>query len=250
LAAGFSVLFVVGVAACSSSPNNGGSSATTASTAKPSQDVAADKAAAQAASLVLTDFPAGWTAQANSNTSTDVQNSKSELTQLAKCLGVSETELADAPASYSSPDFSENTTERTASSTVNYRATSAEQNRAFELLTSPKTPGCLATTFKNVIDEAIKHPSSPEETLPAGANIGQPTVSRISFPAVGDKSAALQVRIPVSYQGLSITPVLDGVFVIKGRAGVDMSFQSFQTPFPIDQQKHYTQLVVNRLTNT
>jgi hypothetical protein len=237
-----------GDSAVSSSESGGGSqtTASTSTTVKSSQDIAADTAAARAASLRLSDFPAGWIAEPSNS---DPEKDNALMAQLAKFLGVSVRELSDAPVSYDSADFSD-TNDLTASSSVDYRATAAEQNRSFELLTGLKTPDCLATTLSNFIDEQVHHPSNSDDTLPAGATVGRPTVSALAFPQFGDKSAAYRVAIPFSYEGLTITPLLDEVFVIKGRASVTMSFQSNESPFPIFQQQHYTGLVVNRLTNT
>jgi hypothetical protein len=102
----------------------------------------------------------------------------------------------------------------------------------------------------DVIDEAIKHPTTPSDTLPAGAQIGSTTVSQMSFPTYGDKSIAYQVKVPVTYSGLSIDAYVDLIFSIKGRAGVSMTFEGVTDPFSVNQAEHYTGLVVGRLTNT
>jgi hypothetical protein len=237
-------------ASCSSSSSKAAESSTTqgstaATTAKSSQNVAADQAAAQAASLKLSDFPAGWTSQPQSNDTAG----QGVTNQLAKCLGVNPSQLTKAPAEYDSPNFSDSNND-TASSTVGYRATASEQQTAFGLISSPKTPGCLTTAVQAVISDAIQHPSNPSETLPSSAKLGAATVSPMSFPQVGDSSVAYQVQVPVSYEGLNVTIYLDAIYSIKGRADVSMTFEGVLQPFPSDQEQHYTSLVVGRLTNT
>jgi hypothetical protein len=243
------ILSVV-AASCSSSSSKATESSTTqgstpATTVKSSQNIAADQTAAQAASLKLSDFPSGWTSQPQSN-NTPGQGVKN---QLAQCLGVSPSQLTQAPAEYDSPDFSDSNN-NTATSDVDYRATAAEQRTAFALFSSPKTPGCLTTAVQAVINDAIKHPTNPSDTLPSDAKLGAATVSPMSFPQFGDSSVAYQVKVPVSYKGLDITVYLDDIFSIKGRAGVDMTFEAVLQPFASDQEQHYTSLVVGRLTNT
>jgi hypothetical protein len=162
-------------------------------------------------------------------------------------MGVSQSELSKPPARAVSPDFSNS--DNTVSSTVGYRATSAEQKAAFNLYASPKTPGCLTTAVGALINDRIKHPPTGS-TLPPEVTVGQSTVNQMSFPPYGDQSIAYQVKIPVTASGLSISVYVDEIVVIKGRADVAMSFQGSPSPVPTDQEQHYTDLVVGRLTNT
>jgi hypothetical protein len=162
-------------------------------------------------------------------------------------LGVKESLLANDPVRVQSDDFSQS--DMTASSTVGYQATSAEQTAAFNLLAGPKTPGCLSTAVSTILEDAIKHPPTGS-TLPAGVTFGQSTVEQMSFPTYGDKTIAYQLKIPFDYSGLSLAVYLDVISLIKGRADVVMSFENSPDPFPTDQEQHYTELVVGRLTNT
>ncbi len=240
-------LLSVVAAACGGGSTNSAQSTTTSTSAKSTgQNVEADKAAAKAASLNLSDFPAGWTSQPPSDNS-----SSQDLTaQLAKCLGVSQADLTKAPASYDAPTFSESNSNNSASSNVGYRATAADEQSAFAIVSGSKVPDCLTTAVAAVINEAIQHPTDPSDTLPAGAKVGTTTVSPMSFPQFGEKSVAYQVKVPISYSSLSIDAYVDIIYSIKGRAGVAMEFEGVTDPFPVDQAEHYTGLVVGRLTNT
>jgi hypothetical protein len=235
-------------ASCSSGGNSAESSTstTTSTTAPTNQNIDADKSAAQAASLTLSDFPAGWTSQPPSNNSNPSQNISA---QLAKCLGVSHAEFSKAPANYDSPNFADSNN-NTASNSVGYRATATAEQSVFAIVSSPNAPGCLTTAVGALFDQAIAHPTNPSSTLPAGATVGTPTVSQMSFPQFGDKSVAYQLKVSVSFQSLSIDAYVDIIFVLKGRAGVTMYFEGVSNPFPIGQAQHYTGLVVGRLTNT
>jgi hypothetical protein len=192
---------------------------------------------------MLSDFPPGWT---SAPPSVDTGPAGLEA-KVAKCLGVSESDLSEAPAKADSNDFSQSN--MTVSSTVGYRATSAEQTAAFNILASPKAPSCLSTVVSTAIEDAIKHPPSGS-TLPSGVTFGKSTVQQMSFPTYGDKTIAYQLKIPVDYNGLSFAAYLDVISVIKGRGDVAMSFENSNDPYPTDQEQHYTGLVVGRLTNT
>jgi hypothetical protein len=192
------------IAACSSSSKaSSGTTPTTPATptsppvtsapapTAPAQNVEADKARAAAASLKLSDFPAGWT----SSPSTATNGPSGLKAQVAKCLGVSESNLTDPPASYDSPDFND-PNNNTISDTVGYRATPADQDAPFAVVSSDKVPACLGTAFTKVINDAIKHPTNPSDTLPEGVTVGTPTVSPMSFPQFGDKSTAYRTTSP------------------------------------------------------
>jgi hypothetical protein len=109
------------------------------------QNIAADTAAAQAAALRLSGFPAGWTAESSSsNADAELEKLKADL---ANCLGVEASTFAKAPASYDSPDFA-NSEDQKASSTDDYTATAAEQETAFvATYTNPKFTDCAGAAF-------------------------------------------------------------------------------------------------------
>ena len=240
-------LLSVVAAACGGGSTNSAQSTTTSTSAQSTgQNVEADNAAAKEASLTLSDFPAGWTSKPPSNSSP----SQDLAALLAKCLGVSQADLTKPPAFYESPDFSESSSNITASSTVGYRASASDQSSSFAIFSGSNLPDCLSKAVGEALDDAIKHPTNPSDTLPAGAQVGTTTVSPMSFPQFGDKSIAYQVKVPVSYSGLNIDVYEDIIFSIKGRADAAMSFEGVTDPFPVDQAEHYTGLVVGRLTNT
>jgi hypothetical protein len=245
------VAIMVGAAGCGSaskSPTTQGAGTTTGltTTSGPAQDIAADKAAADAASLKLTDFPPGWTSTPSSS-GPDVPNVDTELT---KCLGVSRADFPkSSPAKSESPDFSDSNN-NTVSSAVGYQPEASRVQRALALFSDPKAPACLTTAVASIIDYSIHHPAKPSDTLPSGVTVGSATVAQMSFPAYGDKDAAYRVTVPVSIKSLTISFYLDLIVVGKGRADVEMFFQGIGTPFDTTSAQHYTGLVVDRLTNT
>jgi hypothetical protein len=208
--------------------------------------VAADKAAAEAASLRLSDFPAGWTSSPQDK-SPNYPNLDAEV---AKCLGVSVQELNHSgPADVDSPDFSDSDN-NTVSSSVGYAPNVAKAEQEFSVISGPNVPSCLTPAVQKLVSYAIAHPSDPSNTLPPGATIGASTVAQMSFPAFGDQSIAYRVTIPVNVKGLTVSLYLDIISATKGRAGAELDFEGVGTPIASDQEEHYVGLVVGRMANT
>jgi hypothetical protein len=244
--AGIGIVSVLLVSACGSASTRTAGASTSTTTRPTGQNIAADTAAAQAASLRLSDFPSSWTSGAQSGDT----GPQSVGGQLAKCLGVSEADLTRAPALADSPSFSDPNDDSAASSTVGYRATAAAQQAMFAVYASPKVPGCVSTVFSALLQDSIKHPTSANSTLPEGVTLGKTSVAPMSLPTFGDRSTAYQVKIPITYKGLDLAAYVDLVVSIKGRASVAMTFEGNGNPFPTDEEQHYTSLVVSRLTDT
>jgi hypothetical protein len=225
----------------------------TPSTTTPSppgpQDLAADKAAAGAASLKPADFPSGWTSTPHVDS-----NAPSIDGEVAACLGVSQQELEhNGPTDAYSADFSDPNA-NTASSSVGYTADAASAAKEFAIVAGPKMRICLTPALSAVVKFAATHPASPSETLPSGVTVGLPEVVQLPFPMFGDETVAYRVNVPInaSNGGKPLSTVLyfDIVTLTKGRATASLYFQAAQTPLPTDEEAHFVGLVVGRLVNT
>jgi hypothetical protein len=221
---------------------------TTPSPPRP-QDVAADKAAAGAASLKLADFPSGWTSTPHVDS-----NAPSIDGEVASCLGVSEQELEhNGPTDAYSADFSDPNA-NTASSSVGYTADAASAAKEFAIVDGLKMRVCLTPALSAVVKFAATHPASPSETLPSGVTVGLPVVVQLPFPTFGDESVAYRVNVPINATngGTPLSTILyfDIVTLTKGRATATVYFQAAQTPLPTDEEAHYVGVVVGRLVNT
>jgi hypothetical protein len=213
------------------------------------QDVAADKAAAGAASLKLADFPTAWTSSPHVDS-----NAPSIDGEVASCLGVNEQELEhNGPTDAYSADFSDPNAD-TASSSVGYTADAASAAKEFAIVAGPKMLVCLTPALSVVVKFAATHPASPTETLPSGVTVGLPAVVELPFPKFGDESIAYRVNVSISATngGTPLSTILyfDIVTLTKGRATATLYFQAAQTPLPIDEEAHYVGVVVGRLVNT
>jgi hypothetical protein len=239
---------VIGISACGSSSKTSSSPGSLTSSTSAKQNIAADTAAAQAASLKLSDFPPGWTSDPQSSdtgTGTDAIDN-----DLARCLGVEAADLASGPVDVNSDDFSDPNGQNISSSEVDYQPTAKAQNAEFDLWSNPKTPECLAKSITTLIKDEIQHPTDSASTLPPGLTLGQATVQPMSFPTFGGKTVPYRITLSASVNDQSIDMYFDLVAAIKGRAVALVIFFGGDNPFPIDQEQHYTGLVVGRLTNT
>ena len=235
-------------AACTSkaSTTTSSSAASSTSSSAVSQDVAADKALAQAALLKLSDFPTGWT----STPSTSNQGSQAIDKQLMSCLHVSPQFLdSNNPTNVDSPDFSD-ANGNTASNSVTYEASASTVQSQFAILTSSTFVPCVQAAVNAEILYAIQHPSNPSDTVPSGLTFGNPTVAQMSFPTLGDQTVAYRVTVPIMYQGLSPDAYVDFVAIQKGRAVAVMTFEGVATPFDSSMAEQLSTLTVGRLANT
>lgn len=233
------IVLTLGLAACGGSSSSSGKSAQT-------QNVVADKAAAEAAALKLADLPAGWTA----TPATKTPDAPGVDAQLATCLGVSVAELdKSGPADFKSDDLSD-ANNNTVSNSVGYAPSADQAKKEFAIFKDPKVPGCLGTALSNFLTYQIKHPTNPSDSIPDSVSFGTPTVAPLSVATVGDQTAAYRVTIPVTALGQTVNAYADFLIAVKGRVGVEMDFEAVGKPFPADQEQQYLQKVIGRLANT
>jgi len=158
------------------------------------------------------------------------------------------------PARSDSPDFRSPDGTETLSSNVSYLGTVEAAQARFSLIDGPKVPECMGGALRDIIERALAHPASSHSsahasTLPPGVDVGTPTFRRTPFPSVGDQTTAYRFELPITYGGRSVTFDADLVFVRRGRAGVNLSFEwSGMTP-STEQEQHYTEVVVARLAS-
>ena len=244
---GGSLSSLVLMAGCgSSSAKQGGASASNLSQPTlPGQTVRADHAAAAAANLKLSDFPHGWTSQAQSSSSDGPKGLKATT---AKCLGASVSDLGpDNGTSVSSPNFTGPSGNESISSSVAFAATTAAADRIEALWSSPKIPKCLTAALRALISYELSHPTSSADSPPKGMTFGSATLSQLSFAHFGDRSIAYRIALPMQYDGMSLDFDADLVIVESNRALVEMSFQDVGSPVASSDEEYYTGLVIGRL---
>jgi hypothetical protein len=190
---------------------------------------------AHRALLVLSDMPGGWTSKKSSNPNSNVGDA-----QLAHCIGVPTSLIAENPPSAYSPQFQN----RSGSLTVNDQVTvfPSAKNAAAELATvaNPKTPGCMTQLASGPLKTKLFGKT------PAGVTLGTPLVSptdRSAFPG----TAGFSMSVPISGHGVTVNVTVTELFAVKGRLGQQITFTSSGEPFSIGLQQHLAAVALRRL---
>lgn len=239
------------LAACGSSANNtttapksaGTSSSSAGDTRTPAQ-LAADKKLAQKASFVLSDFPDGWEAKPDDNSST--ADDERAVSALAGCLHIDPSFVGQSDKSddsFTSPDFDAPEGDETVSSNVGVTQSAAQAAQTVQAFAQPSAPACLGSFFNAEIAASIA--KSPGDLQ--GAKIGKVTVGQVNFPTLNDRTVALRFDVPISAKGLSIDAYLDLVIIQQGRSGALLTFQDLGSPFPTDDAVKYAKVVADRM---
>jgi hypothetical protein len=236
---------VLVLAACGDkSPSS--SPATTADPRDPVQ-VAADKAAAQAAVLKISDLPIGWTAQPNADEATVSVEQRSAEAQFADCAEVDPTVIGagrDSPTRAKSDEFSD-AQDHQVESSVTVVATTDAAKEQLNSIRKSTVPGCLAKFVDRAIRSSIENPKSGE-TPPTGVTFGEAKVKTLDLTGVHAPSVAYRATVPVHAGGQAIDVNLDIVLALRGRTGISMTFTSFGTPFATDVEVALTNSVITR----
>ena len=190
---------------------------------------------AHKALLVLSDMPAGWTSKKSSNPNSNVGDA-----QLAHCIGVPTSLIAENPPSAYSPEFQN----RSGSLTVNDQVTvfPSSKNAAAELATvaNPKTPECMTRVASGPLKSKLFG------KMPAGVTLGTVLVSatdRSAFPG----TAGFSMSVPISARGVTVNVTATELFAVKGRLGHQITFTSSGEPFSIGLEQHLASVAVGRL---
>jgi len=182
------------------------------------------------------------------NPAADIPNTPNLDEQLARCLGAGQADLT-RPVNIRSADFAD-ADHHTITNQIGYMPGAAGEQRQFALISDAKVPACLGPVFSKYLSYLLEHPADPTATVPPGVTIGSPKVARTPFPTVGDRTVAYRTTVSINGPAGSVNTYSDLVMAIRGRASIEMAFNSINTPFPTDQERHYVQTVVARLTST
>ena len=206
----------------------------------PAQDVEADQAAADAALLTLSDFPAGW----SEAPADDEDEDTTELDErFAECFGIeADSEgIIDTEAEASTGDFTDPNEDTTISHGVNVAATEEELTAAFGTFASDDLPACLTDAYNDALLGSLG------DEVPDDVEIGDVTVARLNITPTGDQTSALRINVPISSSGFGIDAYFDVVFTRVGRSGSALFFESFFSPAPIELIDEYNALAASRL---
>jgi len=183
----------------------------------------ADMSRARAASLRLSDFPAGWKASPasktnNSNPRCSIYNpDQSDLVETGK---------------YDAPDFGRPDSSFVSSSTGVFQ-TAAMAKTGYARVAVPQLSAC----FGEIFVKAIKAPNSAT-VISSGP---------IAFKKVGDRSNAYRLVVSVKTQQGTVPVTTDISLFNKGRTDVAIIFFGIVEPFPPAWEQMLTARVASRV---
>jgi hypothetical protein len=228
-------------ASSASSTSSAPSASSSTSDPRSQQQIDADRAAAQAAVLKLSDLPAGWTSHAT----TDSSGGDAVQAQLATCLGVDSSFFKRSEkARVESDDFDDPDDTMEVSNTVAVTASTNNANFAMDVYSKAEVPSCLGSAMDQAINQQATASGS---TLPAGTTIGKSQVAPESFPNVADRTTAYRVTVPVNSGSQSVNITIDYVIFVKGRTGSTLTLQGNGTVVPTSLATSLAQTVAGRM---
>lgn len=200
------VAVALAAAACSS-PGTTAARATTTTAA-----TSAELATAQQSLLVLSDFPAGWTASGSATTSSGSGSgfTPAQARTLARCVGVPLGDITGYQAEADSPTFNSPDQSVQVGDAVTPFGTAAVARAQFLPFTQPRVAPCIAKVFGPVIEQSAKSGGG------SGPTLGALKVTAAAVPNVADRTAQFDLAIPTTESGLTLTAHDDLVVFVKG----------------------------------
>jgi hypothetical protein len=199
---------------------------------------ASDKAQAKRLLLVLSDMPRGWKTEkgGSDNGSNSVPGAK----QLASCIGVPANLINSNPPEADSPYYENKSGSLEVQDTVSVFSSPKTARAELAALANAKTPGCMTTLMNGAFKAQIVASAGK------GATVGTITVHRVSG-NFAQGTTGLNMSLPVSEQGASITARIIAIYYVKGKLGQQIDFNSYGSAFPTSLAKSLTAVAINRL---
>jgi hypothetical protein len=199
---------------------------------------AASLAQARKDLLVLSDMPAGWTSTKNPNAN---NNSSLGNKQLAHCIGVSSSLIAENPPSVYSPQFQNSDGTLTVADSVAVFPSTKNATAEYAVGSNPKFPSCLTALASGPLKAKLFG------KLPKGTTIGTPLVSAVAATALAPGVAGYSLSVPVTAQGVTLNVTVTQLVTIKGRLGHQVTFTSAGTPFSLAVEQQIMKVAAARL---
>jgi hypothetical protein len=192
--------------------------------------------------LVLSDLPAGWTAQGSVTNSTN-GGTFPGAKQLAQCLGVSQAIINLNEPQASSPSFVNKGQTLYAQDQFGIYPSVSVARQEFASFSNAKTPGCV---------NALMAPGGALRTQMAssfgeGAKMGAVTVTALGTARVGPHAAGFRMAFPVTTQGVTLATTFDFAVIVRGKLSNMFVFSSVgASGFPASLEKHLVSLGYGR----
>ncbi len=223
-----------------------GGQAVTRATAPPSEPATTvaskEQAAAEAALLVLADFPAGWTEEADDALTDEELAYQAEVAACADGTGDNLLDLGGPRAK--TPDFVGPDNQR-----VEQSVTIVDVAVAEDLMARFVAPGVDACFLDSVVEFTAEQYGStdPSQSTPEGVTVGDVTIEPLRLAPAGDELAGYRITLALTVSGATVDAFVDVVIVRSGGSVAGFTFQSIFDPFPPAEIEHYIDLAIERL---
>jgi hypothetical protein len=199
----------------------------TTSTTKPgATTIETDRQIELAAALRLSDLPAGWASEDDTDEPQDDDLDR----ELAQCMGMP-TSFMDDGSDGEQPSFA-SPNGQFVTGGASLAPARAEVTLMFDVVERPRMLGCLEDLMQQSIDRQFE----AEGGTGAGSiHIGPVTARHLDYGRLGDRAVVFRIAIPVSVEGLlgtSMVMTADLVFVQRGRAVVMVMAMGEDAPVP------------------
>lgn len=192
-----------------------------------------DQGIAEGSLLTLGDFPAGWeekSGDANDDASDDFKH------QVAQCLEVDYDILyGGASGTASSDTFVSG--DDVISDLVQVSTTESRMVEGFKMISGARYRGCVQSGYGEYVKDAVGDDTK----------IGDVQVDERPFDQFGDQTIAFRITIPVTYQERDGFVINDQVVVRVGRAFTQITAQSTNSPFDVEQLSNLVEIATDRL---
>ncbi len=175
--------------------------------------------------LRLSDLPAGW--KAVTGVTTGGGGPFPGAGQLARCIGVPASVITAKPPEADSPDFQNKDGSLGVQDSVSVFSSAGLATAELHAIADAKTPSCMAA-FANTPTFKAKLLGSAGQ----GATIGTISVAPLPSGPSGLGAAGFTISVPVHAGRSTVTSVLTEVFAVRGRLGVQVTFDSYDAAFP------------------
>jgi hypothetical protein len=210
--------------------------------AAPATSVSEEQAAAEASLLVLSDFPTGWTEEAEGE---PTEQELAYQATVAACAGGTGNLLELGGPRAQSPDFVGPDDQRVEQSVTIVDPAVAEDFMA--RFAAPSAEDCFGEAVRTFVAENLASQDDPSQTLPGDLTIGEVTIGEVLIEPAGDEVVAYRVTIPMTVSGLSVDAFVDIAAVRSGGSVAGLTFQTLFEPFPAEDVERYIDLAVERL---
>jgi hypothetical protein len=184
------------------------------------QITADDQRDAEQIVLQLGDFPSGWRAEADGDDEDD-----------ADCLDVDFSDLT-ITGEAESKTFVKGNAPIASSKAAVYQDTE-QAGEAFERIATDELAECFSDYMKKQSDDDV--------------TVGDVSFGELTFPKMGDRSAAYQIAIELRASGITPTAYVDLVFIQHERALVLLAFVDIFTAFDQAQKEALAGTVAKRM---